>query len=73
MIYYNNVFFNKLACRKENADLKARISDLEAEKSKKIAAPPPVSVIREGVLHDSGHLPPLAPLELPQFDFSVHQ
>ena len=62
--------------RKENAELKSRIADLEAEKTARKQSAP-VQILLEGGLQgglqDSGHLPPLAPLELPLFDFSVHQ
>ena len=65
-----------VGCRKENADLKAQIADLEAERVARgqpvALAAQPVSVMLEGALQDSQTLPPLAPLELPHFDFSVN-
>lgn len=61
--------------KKENSELKARVGDLEAERTAR--AIPPTSglgledMTRQDLLHDSGHLPPLAPLELPDFDYSL--
>jgi len=73
-------------CRKENAGLKIRISQLESEKAgqhpplkmtstESVGASTATQVPRlyDDELQDSEHLPPLAPLELPDFDFSVHQ
>merc|ERR1711936_1326206 len=64
--------------KKENAELKAKVSDLEAEKAVKTMAAHTLSPIglvvdhtRGLALQDSGHLPDLAPLEMPQFDFSL--
>lgn len=60
--------------KKENNDLKARIAELEAERTAWKAAPiTPVSVLLDGALNDSGQLPPLAPLEMPHYDFSIHE
>ena len=68
------MFLELEAYKKENNDLKARIADLEAEKAAwKIQKENPVAVILDGALADSGQLPPLAPLEMPNFDFSVHE
>jgi len=67
------MFLELEAYKKENNDLKARIADLEAEKAAwKTQQANPVAVMLDGALADSGQLPPLAPLELPNFDFSVH-
>ena len=50
---------------RENAVLSARVIHLEVEKLKT-----KVEVETRGLaLHDSGHLPNLAPLEMPQFGF----
>ena len=55
--------------KRENAELRARVSDLEAEKLKA-----KVEVETRGLaLHDSGHLPDLAPLEMPQFEFPPNE
>ena len=86
--------------RKENADLKARIADLEAERAAKLTvgaacgqtveinvidqqqeqpqvtqqAHQPVASLLGGAMHESqADLPPLAPLELPHFDFNVNK
>ena len=65
--------------RKENAELRARVRDLEAEKRARMAntevgnvhATPTVGLGLQ--LEDSGQFPDLAPLEMPQFDFqSMH-
>ena len=63
--------------KKENSELRARVSDLEAERGVLERQAMPVRreveelLGRQGqdLLHDSGHLPPLAPLELPEFDY----
>eukprot|EP00092_Neocalanus_flemingeri_P000824 GFUD01000877.1.p1 GENE.GFUD01000877.1~~GFUD01000877.1.p1 ORF type:complete len:239 (+),score=102.94 GFUD01000877.1:96-812(+) len=62
--------------KRENADLRAKVSDLEAEKVAKTVAGCSFPIIGQVVdqtsglaLQDSGHLPDLAPLEMPQFDF----
>ena len=61
--------------KKENSELKARVSDLEAERAAR--ANPPISglgledLTRQDLLHDSCHLPNLAPLELPDFDYNL--
>jgi len=68
--------------RSENAELKNRIQDLEREKSLRSVVDAPISIlVQEKVgeiptyepVYESQELPPLAPLELPTFDFSVHQ
>merc|ERR1719341_588747 len=86
--------------RKENADLKARIADLEAERAAKLTigaaggqsveihvisqqqqqpqvtqhAQQPVASLLGGAMQESqADLPPLAPLELPHFDFNVNK
>jgi len=67
------MFLDLETYRKENAELKSRVADLEAEKCARNAAPP-VSIMFEDALQDSaGDLPPLAPLEVPHFDFSVNE
>lgn len=66
--------------KRENCELRAKISDLETEASLSRRGPmstpsypphsitsTPTSIIK---LQDSGHLPPLAPLELPTFDYN---
>ena len=65
--------------RKENAELRARVRDLEAEKRARMAqvdftnAPATPRVGLGLQLEDSGQFPDLAPLEMPQFDFqSMH-
>ena len=59
--------------KKENSELKARVSDLEAERTlrERTLAARSTLVLepRQDLLQDSGHLPPLAPLELPEFDY----
>jgi len=63
--------------KKENSELRARVSDLEAERGVMERQAMPVRREVEellgrqerDLLHDSGHLPPLAPLELPEFDY----
>lgn len=69
------MFLELEAYKKENNDLKAKIADLEAERLAAWKNPglTPVSVMLDGALNDSGQLPPLAPLELPNYDFSVHE
>merc|ERR1712034_137741 len=57
------------------ADLRAKVSDLEAEKMVKTMAgcnmPSIGLVVEQAGLQDSGHLPDLAPLEMPQFEFPL--
>jgi len=57
--------------KRENAELRSRVSDLEAEKRVMLGTQPHnnQTVVVTGLLQDSGHLPPLAPLELPEFDY----
>eukprot|EP00092_Neocalanus_flemingeri_P109131 GFUD01140229.1.p1 GENE.GFUD01140229.1~~GFUD01140229.1.p1 ORF type:complete len:238 (-),score=96.52 GFUD01140229.1:140-853(-) len=62
--------------KRENADLRAKVSDLEAEKVARTVAGCSFPIIGQVVdqtsglaLQDSGHLPDLAPLEMPHFDF----
>jgi len=61
--------------KRENADLRAKVSDLEAEKMAKTMAgcnmPSIGLVVEQAGLQDSGHLPDLAPLEMPQFEFPL--
>eukprot|EP00091_Calanus_sinicus_P016721 TRINITY_DN36229_c0_g1_i1.p1 TRINITY_DN36229_c0_g1~~TRINITY_DN36229_c0_g1_i1.p1 ORF type:complete len:238 (-),score=91.32 TRINITY_DN36229_c0_g1_i1:48-761(-) len=61
--------------KRENADLRAKVSDLEAEKIGKTMAgsniPSMGLVVEQAGLQDSGHLPDLAPLEMPQFEFPL--
>ena len=65
--------------KKENGELRARISDLEAERNmqQRGDGSPPASnlglqrQVAQDLLQDSGHLPPLAPLELPDFDYGA--
>jgi len=61
--------------KRENADLRAKVSDLEAEKMVKTMAgcsmPNMGLVVDQAGLQDSGHLPDLAPLEMPQFEFPL--
>ena len=65
--------------KKENGELRARISDLEAERNMQQrggASPPALNLglqrqAAQDLLQDSGHLPPLAPLELPDFDYGA--
>lgn len=61
--------------KRENADLRAKVSDLEAEKMMKTMAgcnmPSIGLVVEQAGLQDSGHLPDLAPLEMPQFEFPL--
>merc|ERR1712055_1184688 len=66
--------------KKENGELRAKVSDLEAEKAVKTMAAHTLSPIglvvdhtRGLALQDSGHLPDLAPLEMPHFDFSTQR
>ena len=74
------MFADLEAFKRENAELKARVSDLEAEKAAKAVAGcnfPTVGLVVEQTgglaLQDSGHLPDLAPLEMPQFNFPPHK
>jgi len=74
------MFADLEAFKRENAELKARVSDLEAEKAAKAVAGcnfPTVGMVVEQTgglaLQDSGHLPDLAPLEMPQFNFPPQQ
>lgn len=55
--------------KRENGELRARVSDLEAEK--KVVRGNMVEEAAGLTLQDSGHLPDLAPLEMPQFDFPL--
>ena len=67
--------------KKENGELRARISDLEAERvmhQRGGGSPPALNLgslqqrqVGQDLLQDSGHLPPLAPLELPDFDYGA--
>ena len=65
--------------KRENGELRARISDLETERSlqqRGCGSPPTLNLglqrqVAEDLLQDSGHLPPLAPLELPEFDYGT--
>lgn len=65
--------------KKENGELRARISDLEAERNmqqREGGSPPALNLglqrqVAQDLLQDSGHLPPLAPLELPDFDYGA--
>jgi len=65
--------------KRENGELRARISDLETERSLQQrggGSPPTLNLglqrqVAEDLLQDSGHLPPLAPLELPEFDYGT--
>lgn len=65
--------------KRENHDLRARVSDLEMGVKVIGAQVDPtgldggVVALRTGLLQDSGHLPPLAPLELPEFDFGNNE
>jgi hypothetical protein len=57
--------------RKENAELRARVAELEAGGASK-AGPAMMKINLQSSLQDSeGMLPPLAPLELPHFDFGI--
>jgi hypothetical protein len=56
--------------RKENAELRARVADLEARGS--LTSDRGSLTSTNNSLQDTeGNLPPLAPLELPHFDFNV--
>ena len=56
--------------KKENSDLRARVKDLEAERRLRQGGAGPAVPARVGLqLEDSGDIPDLAPLEMPQFDF----
>lgn len=58
--------------KKENSELRSRVSDLEAERvAVRTGQDRPLHLLqdRQDLLQDSGHLPPLAPLELPDFDY----
>jgi hypothetical protein len=61
--------------KKENSELRARVSDLEAERTVRAIQTPSNTSLdpmpRQDLLQDSGHLPPLAPLELPDFDYGL--
>jgi len=66
--------------KKENGELRARISDLEAERNmqqqREGGSPSALNLglqrqVAQDLLQDSGHLPPLAPLELPDFDYGA--
>jgi len=66
--------------KKENGELRARISDLEAERNMQQprggGSPSALNLglqrqVAQDLLQDSGHLPPLAPLELPDFDYGA--
>ena len=65
--------------KRENGELRSRISDLEAERSlhqRGGGSPPALNLglqrqVDQDLLQDSGHLPPLAPLELPDFDYGA--
>ena len=66
--------------KKENGELRARISDLEAERNmqqqREGGNPSALNLglqrqVAQDLLQDSGHLPPLAPLELPDFDYGA--
>jgi len=61
--------------KRENAELRAKVSDLEAEKlAKTIIGGANLGLgVEQAGLQDSGHLPDLAPLEMPQFEFPVQQ
>jgi len=61
--------------KRENAELRAKVSDLEAEKLAKtmIGGANLGLGVEQAGLQDSGHLPDLAPLEMPQFEFPVQQ
>ena len=61
--------------KRENAELRAKVSDLEAEKLAKtmIGGANLRLGVEQAGLQDSGHLPDLAPLEMPQFEFPVQQ
>jgi len=64
--------------KRENTQLKARVHELELERVVGVRGDHPhtaphLGLTPEGPRHDlladSGHLPPLAPLELPEFDY----
>ena len=60
--------------KKENSDLRARVKDLEAERRARLTQTElgglsPAIASRGLQLEDSGDIPDLAPLEMPQFDF----
>merc|ERR1719431_1288652 len=63
--------------KRENAELRSRVSDLEAEKLAKnliTGGNIPVTIglgVEPLGLQDSEHLPDLAPLEMPQFEFPL--
>lgn len=62
--------------KRENSELKARVNDLEAERTARGVHRPASNIAletlpRQDLLQDSGHLPPLAPLELPEFDYGT--
>jgi len=61
--------------KRENAELRAKVSDLEAEKlAKTVIGGANLGLgVEQAGLQDSGHLPDLAPLEMPQFEFPVQQ
>ena len=60
--------------KRENAELRAKVSDLEAEKlAKTVIGGANLGLgVEQAGLQDSGHLPDLAPLEMPQFEFLGH-
>jgi len=53
--------------KKENNELRARVKDLEAEKAARAGSGLPSALAT--VLSNSGQIPDLAPLELPQFEY----
>merc|ERR1711874_594449 len=73
--------------KRENYELRSRVVQLETELSAgrgvvpelqvtpTTAATPPILATPTTILglNDSGHLPPLAPLELPEFDYKLSE
>jgi len=65
--------------KRENSELRSRVSDLEAERTARalttLTTPSTLGLSplprQDLLLQDSGHLPPLAPLELPDFDYGA--
>ena len=53
--------------KKENNELRARVKDVEAEKAAKVGSGLPSALAT--VLSNSGQIPDLTPLELPQFEY----